>query len=93
MWLQNTGLLDKLFIEVLSPPVEIPLKKLRVNEALDVQQLATAAIVMLAGIVVSSILFLGELCCGSPETTKVQYEEEEKIDDKIGRSPSVGWDE
>ena len=46
MWLQNTGLLDKFFIEVLNPPPQIPLKKIRVNEALNVKQLATAAIVI-----------------------------------------------
>ena len=63
MWLQNTGLLDKFFIEVLNPPLEKPLPKVRINEALNVKQLATAAIVVLVGLVISSLVFLGELSC------------------------------
>ena len=88
MWLQNTGLLDKFFIEVLNPPPEIPLKKIRVNEALNVKQLATAAIVMLVGIVLSSLLFLGELCYGSPEEREVQVEELEE--ENSWRRPPIG---
>ena len=82
MWLQNTGLLDKLSIDVLDPPLEIPLPKIKVDEALDVKQLATAAIVMLFGIVISSFLFLGELCSRSPNISEIQYEEDENKDDK-----------
>ena len=85
MWLQNTGLLDKFFIEVLNPPPQIPLKKIRFNEALNVKQLATAAIIMLVGIVLSSLLFMGELCYGPPKVTKVQVEEE----DNIWRRPPI----
>ena len=84
MWLQDTGLLDKFSIDVLHPPLEIPLKKIRVNEALDVQQLATAAIVMLVGIIISSFLFLGERCCGSPV---------EKEEDKTWRKARIAWDD
>ena len=79
MWLQNTGLLDKFFIEVLNPPPQIPLKKIRVNEALNVKQLATAAIVMLVGIALSSLLFLGELCYGTTEARETQVEKEDYI--------------
>ena len=86
MWLQNTGLLDKFFIEVLNPPPQIPLKKIRVNEAINVKQLATAAIIMLVGIVLSSLLFLGELCYGTPEVREAQVEEEE---DNIWRRPPI----
>ena len=82
MWLQNTGLLDKLSIDVLDPPLEIPLPKIKVDEALDVKQLATAAIVMLFGIVISSFLFLGELCSRSPNISEIQHEEDENKDDK-----------
>ena len=60
MWLQNTGLLDKFFLEALSPPHEKPLKKIRMNEPLVIQQIATAAIVMLAGLSLASLVFLGE---------------------------------
>ena len=88
MWLQNTGLLDKFFIEVLNPPPQIPLKKIRVNEALNVKQLATASIVMLVGIVLSSLLFLGELCYGSHEMRENQIEEVEE--EKIWRRPPIG---
>ena len=52
------------------------------DEALDVKQLATAAIVMLFGIVISSFLFLGELCSRSPNISEIQYEEDENKDDK-----------
>ena len=82
MWLQNTGLLDKLSIDVLDSPLEIYLPKIKVDEALDVKQLATAAIVMLFGIVISSFLFLGELCSRSPNISEIQYEEDENKDDK-----------
>ena len=85
MWLQNTGLLDKFFIEVLNAPPQIPLKKIRVNEALNVKQLATAAIVMLFGIVLSSLLFLGELCYGTTEARETQVEKE----DYIWRRPPI----
>ena len=85
MWLQNTGLLDKFFIKVLNPPLQIPLKKIRFNESLNVKQLATAAIIMLVGIVLSSLLFLGELCYGTTEARETQVEKE----DYIWRRPPI----
>ena len=53
MWLQNTGILDKLFNRVLAPPPFQPLPKLRVNEPLNLDQLGTAAMVMAAGMIIS----------------------------------------
>ena len=78
MWLQNTGLLDKFFDEVLNPPVPIPQKLLRVNEPLNVQQLGTAAMVMLAGMIASALFFLVELCCGTPEQAQEKRVEERR---------------
>ena len=60
MWLQNTGLLDKFFIDIQNPPPVIPLKKVRANEPLIIQQLATAAIVLLVGLLLASLIFIGE---------------------------------
>ena len=82
MWLQNSGLLDKFCIDVLNPPHYIPLKKVRVNEPLNVKQLATALIVILFGIVISSFIFLGEICCGVFKIAEIQDEEDEKRGDK-----------
>ena len=65
MWLQNTGLLDKVFINIQNPPPVIPLKKVRANEPLIIQQLATAAIVLLIGLVMATLIFLGEHFCFS----------------------------
>ena len=60
MWLQNTGLLDKFFIDSQNPPPVIPLKKVRDNEPLIIEQLVTAAIVLLVGLVLATLVFLGE---------------------------------
>ena len=60
MWLQNTGLLDKFFIDSHNPPPVIPLKKVRDNEPLIIEQLVTAAIVLLVGLVLATLVFLGE---------------------------------
>ena len=94
MWLQNTGLLDRFFIDVLNPPREIPLKRIRINEPLNMQQLATAAIVMWSGIVICSFIFLGELCCGSPEKMEIMDKEEEKnsgVTLRPLKSAPMGW--
>ena len=79
MWLQNTGILDKLFNRVLDPPPFQPLPKLRVNEPLNLDQLGTAAMVMAAGMIISSIVFLGELCCRNPEIHEVDDRDKRKI--------------
>ena len=79
MWLQNTGILDKLFNRVLDPPPFQPLPKLRVNEPLNLDQLGTAAMVMAAGMIISSIVFLGELCCRNPEIHEVKDRDKRKI--------------
>ena len=79
MWLQNTGILDKLFNRVLDPPPYQPLPKLRVNEPLNLDQLGTAAMVMAAGMIISSIVFLGELCCRNPEIHEVKDRDKRKI--------------
>ena len=86
MWLQNTGLLDKFFIEALNPPVPIPQKLLRVNEPLNLQQLGTAAMVMLAGMIVSALFFFIELCSGTPEQAQEkEIEERRESIKKVGR--------
>ena len=79
MWLQNTGILDKLFNRVLDPPPFQPLPKLRVNEPLNLDQLGTAAMVMAAGMIISSIVFLGELCCRNPEIHEAKDRDKRKI--------------
>ena len=79
MWLQNTGILDKMFYRVLNPPFEIPLPKVRANEPLNLDQLGTAAMVMAAGMIISSIVFLGELCCRNPEVHEVDDRDKKKI--------------
>ena len=76
MWLQNTGILDKLFNRVLNPPFEIPLPTVRIDEPLNMDQLGTAAMVMAAGMIISSVVFLGELCCGSPEVVDSENDKE-----------------
>ena len=78
MWLQNTGILEKLFKSVLDPPPFEPLSKLRINEPLNLNQVGTAAMVMAFGMIVSLILFLGELGCGNPETIVMEKKSLEK---------------
>ena len=60
MWLQDSGILKKFVHDELRAPVPIPLPKFKVNQPLNISQLATAFFFAIFGIVASTLAFLAE---------------------------------
>ena len=60
MWLQDTGILRKLYLDEAKPPPPNPLPKNRTNQPLTIQQLGTAAMVAVGGYIIAAFAFLGE---------------------------------
>ena len=65
MRLQASGILKHLYFTTITPPAPKPQPKLRKDQPLNMEQLGTAAIVLSFGLVIGSLIFLGELCVGS----------------------------
>lgn len=61
MWLQDTGVLDKIKYDVLKPPMLRPLQKVWKDEPLNLYQLEIIMIVLVFGMVLSILVFLFEL--------------------------------
>ena len=64
MWLQDTGILKKLYEDELNAPWKIPLPQVKIEEAITISQLATAFMLAVLGISVSIIIFLIEVFVG-----------------------------
>ena len=62
MWLRDTGILNKLKYDVMNPPIPIPDAKVRHNQPLILRQLGITVIILVVGLFIALILFLGELC-------------------------------
>ena len=70
MWLQDTGILNKLRDDELNPPTPIPLPKVKISQPLSVSQLAAAFLLAAAGIVMSITVFCGEFFKGKKSQFK-----------------------
>ena len=64
MWLQDTGILIKLRDSELKAPYPIPQPKVKFNQPLSIYQLATAFLLVVAGVMISIAAFLMELFNG-----------------------------
>ena len=64
MWLQDTGILIKLRDSELKAPYPIPQPKVKFNQPLSIYQLATAFLLVVAGVMISISAFLIELSHG-----------------------------
>ena len=60
MWLQDTGILKKLYLSQAKPPTPNPLPKYSINEKLTIEQLGIAAMVAVGGYIIAFFAFLGE---------------------------------
>ena len=61
MWLQDTGILNRLTLDIQRPPIHIPDPKLRYKLPLTMTQLSTIMIAVLVGSVLSVGVFLLEI--------------------------------
>ena len=65
MWLCDTGILNKLWDDELNAPLHIPDPKVRINEPLNLDQVGTAFMLVVGGLIIALLGFLTELCCKS----------------------------
>ena len=63
MWLRDTGILTRLRDLELDIPVAKPSPKVRVDQPLNFNQLGSAFLAFIMGIVISNAAFLAELKC------------------------------
>ena len=61
MWLTDTGILDKLKIDALNPPIPIPDPKLRHKQPLILRQLGIIMIILVVGLALALIVFILEV--------------------------------
>ena len=61
MWLQDTGILERLKYDIAMPPIIIPRPVARHNEPLNISQMAITMILLLSGLVISILVFLFEV--------------------------------
>ena len=65
MWLKDTGILNKLKFDAMSPPIPIPDPKLRHKQPLILRQLSIIFILLVVGLSIAFIAFLSEVCLRS----------------------------
>ena len=72
MWLRDTGILDRVKLDVVSegPPTQEP--RVRHNKPLILRQLGIIMIVMVVGLFISTIVFLVELSRKLNKATEVK---------------------
>ena len=71
MWLKDTGILNKLKFDAMSPPIPIPDPKLRHKQPLILRQLSIIFILLVVGLSTALGAFLSELCLRSKNNSRV----------------------
>ena len=61
MWLQDTGILNRLTLDIMRPPIHKPDPKVRYKLPLTMTQLLTPLIAVLVGSVLSGAVFILEI--------------------------------
>ena len=61
MWLRDTGILNKMKFDVLSPKISVPMAKVRLNQPLILKQLGIIMIILIVGLTIALIMFIMEL--------------------------------
>ena len=64
MWLRDTGILNRLTEDIIPSPIPIPDPSLRGKLPLTAYQLSSALFCILAGLVLSVVIFIFEKCLG-----------------------------
>ena len=78
MWLRDTGILERLKYDVVKPPLDIPLPKVRQDQPLIMSQLGIVIIVLAVGLGLSIPVFLCELMKGRGRRNKAVNKTEER---------------
>ena len=68
MWLRDTGILNRLTLDIKRPPMLIPQEKVRYKLPLTISQMSSTLISVLVGSVLSVIVFIREIACRSTVT-------------------------
>ena len=79
MWLKDTGILERVKLEVLTPAIQIPDQKVRHNQPLILRQLGIIMIILVIGLFMATIVFLLELL-KKPKSLNAS-----KVEGEIGR--------
>ena len=75
LWLRDSGILNKLYRDALNAPIIVPDPKVRVNQPLNINQLATAFMVMAGGLILGTLFFLMECYFFSIEVKRKRVNE------------------
>ena len=62
MWLRDTGVLAKMKDDELSAPMPIPAPMIKIDGCISVEQLGIGIAIYSVGMILSLLLFIGELC-------------------------------
>ena len=62
MWLKDTGILDKIKLDVMNSPIPIPDPTVRHKQPLILRQLGIIMIVLVVGLAIGTLVFFIELC-------------------------------
>ena len=73
MWLKDTGILKKLKDDVMNPPMPILRPKVRHNQPLILRQLGITMIILVVGLFIAILAFVGELCSNRRKTDVMDY--------------------
>ena len=87
MWLQDSGIMIKLKDDELRAPIPIPLPKVKLNQPLNISQLAMAFFLAATGTVISILAFLVELLKGEKGKTITALNHEEWVGAGWGTPP------
>ena len=75
MWLRDTGILDKIKYDIMKPPIPIPDPRVRYNQPLILRQLGIIMIVLVAGLVIATVVFIVELLKYKPTKWNSLFQE------------------
>ena len=73
MWLRDTGILNKMKFDVLSPKISVPMAKVRLNQPLILKQLGIIMIILIVGLTIALIMFIMELWLCRKKNQRLTY--------------------
>ena len=73
LWLKDTGILKKLKDDAMNPPMPIQRPKVRHNQPLILRQLGITMIILVVGLLIAVLAFVGELWSNRRKTDAIDH--------------------
>ena len=70
MILQEAGILKKIYVDLLNPPVYVPLPRYKFDQPLDMTMMITPLIFLSLGLFLAILTFIGEYCRGATDSLR-----------------------